>query len=234
MTDSAELVDRIRQLITDEGYVLSDRLPAERDLCKTLGVTRHQLRSALICLEKNGLIWRHVGRGTFVGPRPVLNIEEVAYLRELVSPAQMVEVRISIEPELAGLAARNATAADLEQMKTCAERCESAVDWRGYEAWDTNLHHAIARASHNKLYLYFFETLNVVRRSFFWGQTRTTTGPAKDYSSFLQHRQVVEAIEARDATAAGDAMRDHLKSVYSRLFPVANVGHPAGDARPRA
>lgn len=219
MTTAQDLAARLRQVIISEGYGLSDRLPPERELCETLGVTRHQLRSALIILEKDGLIWRHVGRGTFVGPRPVLNLDEVAYLRDLVTPSQMAAVRLSIEPELARMAAKHATPADLEQLRTCAERCRSATDWRGYEAWDTYLHQAIARAAHNKLYLYFFETLNVVRRSMVWGQPRTTSGPARDYSSFDQHEAIVAAISNKNPARASLEMRTHLHAVYARLYP---------------
>lgn len=233
MTEAADLTDRIRSMITSGGYALSERLPPERELCETLNVTRHQLRNTLIILEQSGLIWRHVGRGTFVGPRPILNLAEVAYLSELVSPAQIVTVRFSIEPELAGLAAQNASDADIIQIRDCAERCRCAADWRGYEAWDGNLHHAIARATHNKLFLYFFETLNVVRRSMVWKQTRNTRGPGQDYSSFEQHDAIVRAIENGDAPEARQAMQIHLKSVYARLFP-ATLGAVMQDKRKNA
>jgi DNA-binding FadR family transcriptional regulator len=104
-------------------------------------------------------------------------------------------------------------------MKLCAERCRTAQDWRTYEAWDNNLHHAIARATHNQLYLYFFETLNAVRRAIVWGQPRSTRMPAKDYSSFAEHDAIVSAILAGDDDLAAQSMLLHLRSVYSRVLP---------------
>jgi DNA-binding FadR family transcriptional regulator len=219
VSNSKDLVDRIRKLIVQEGYTLSDRLPPERQLCQTLGVSRHMLRNAMTELENNGLIWRHVGRGTFVGPRPILNLDDVLFLRDSVTPTQVVTVRLSVEPELARLAALQAKPSDHDQMQTCVDRCRSAPDWRGYEAWDNNLHHAIARAAHNKLYLYFFETLNVVRRSIMWSQSRTTKRPPRNYSSFGQHQDIVTAIVNKDTQGASDTMRLHLQSVYSRVYP---------------
>ncbi|WP_424964542.1 MULTISPECIES: FadR/GntR family transcriptional regulator [unclassified Dinoroseobacter] len=218
MTQSKELVGRIRDLITDKGYTLSDRLPPERDLCETLDVSRHSLRNALSEMEKSGLIWRHVGRGTYVGPRPILNLDDVLFLRDLVTPEQVVAVRFTIEPELSRLAARHATAADQERMELCADRCRTSEDWRTYEAWDNNLHHAIARAARNQLFLYFFETLNSVRRSIVWGQKRDTDKPHPGYSSFREHDAIVSAIVSGDGDFAARAMTVHLKSVYSR-FP---------------
>lgn len=52
-----------------QGFRARDRLPPERELAQTLGVTRPQLRTVMKQLENEGLVWRHVGRGTFFGSR---------------------------------------------------------------------------------------------------------------------------------------------------------------------
>ena len=218
MDTQDDLSHRLRDVIESAGYRHNDRIPPERDLCKQLGTTRNQLRKALAELEAQGRIWRHVGRGTFVGARPVLNLQDVTYLGDRIKPDQVMAVRYNIEPELSRLAALHAAKSDYEQLYLCAKRCRDAEDWRNYEAWDNNLHHAIARATKNQLYLYFFETLNSVRRSIVWGQPRETRGPAKTYSSFDQHDEIVAAIVAGDGDGAADAMLRHLRSVYSRVL----------------
>lgn len=219
MAGSNDLADRLRDLIDSAGYRHNDRVPPERELCEILGTTRSRLRTALSDLEAQGRIWRHVGRGTFVGSRPVLNLEDVTYLGGQIKPQQVVAVRLAIEPELSRLAARHASRSELDQIRLCADRCRNAEDWRMYEAWDNNLHHAIARATHNQLFQYFFETLNSVRRSIVWGQPRATRKPAEDYSSFTQHDAIVSAIAAREDDLAARMMLDHLRSVYSRVLP---------------
>lgn len=226
MSKTEVLVQRIRQMIDADGYVHNDRLAPEREMCISLEVTRNQLRRALSELEAQGLIWRHVGRGTFVGARPVLNLDDVTYLRDQMTPEQVVTVRLTIEPELARLASIYSMKTDHDQIQMCAEGCRNATDWRGYEAWDNKLHHAIARATQNKLYLYYFETLNVVRRSLVWGQPRKSTRPADDYSSFFEHDLIVQAILNQDADLAAHAMRDHLKSVYGRIMPSMDLAMP--------
>lgn len=219
-----DLAQRVRDLIDTAGYRHNDRVPPERELCKMLGTTRNQVRNALAELEAQGRVWRHVGRGTFVGARPVLNLQDVTYLRDQIKPEQVIAVCCTIEPELGRLAAQHATRSDREQMMLCADRCRAAEDWRTYEAWDNNLHHAIARATRNQLFLYFFETLNSVRRSIVWGQPRETRGPSRDYTSFLEHDAIVAAISAGDGDTAARAMSTHLRSVYARVLP----GHGAG------
>ncbi|WP_058275287.1 FadR/GntR family transcriptional regulator [Ruegeria atlantica] len=221
MTEPSELSQRVRDLIDNAGYRHNDRLPPERELCQWLGTTRNQLRRVLAELEAQGLIWRHVGRGTFVGARPVLNLTDVTYLGAQIKPEQVVGVRFTIEPQLSRLAALHSTRSDREQMRLCVERCRAAEDWRTYEAWDNNLHHAIARATRNQLFLYFFETLNSVRRSIVWGQPRKTYKPPDDYSSFREHDLILSAISSGEGEQAAQAMLAHLRSVYSRVLPAS-------------
>ncbi|MGQ0567333.1 MAG: FadR/GntR family transcriptional regulator [Gemmobacter sp.] len=213
------LAEQIKAYVAAGGFNHNDRLPPERDLSQQFGVSRGELRKALAELEGDGLIWRHVGRGTFIGARPVLNLADVAYLGELASPAQVIAARLAIEPELARLAAFHGTRSDFEEIQACAARCRSATDWRSYEAWDNNLHHAIAKATHNKLLVYLFDTLNVVRRSTVWGQTRTTKLPPRDHHSFAGHDAICAAICARDGAMAAQKMREHLNSVRDIVLP---------------
>lgn len=149
----------------------------------------------------------------------MLNLTDVTYLRDQIKAEQVVAVRFSIEPDLCRMAASHANKSDREQLRLCADRCRNAEDWRNYEAWDNNLHLAIARATHNQLFQYFFETLNSVRRSIVWGQPRSTRKPAKGYSSFVEHEEIVSSIAAGDGDLAAKMMTKHLKSVYSRSLP---------------
>jgi DNA-binding FadR family transcriptional regulator len=210
---------QIKQFVAAQGFNHNDRLPPERALSQRFGVTRGELRKALAELEGDGLIWRHVGRGTFIGARPVLNLADVAYLGELASPAQVIAARLAIEPELARLAAIYGTRYDFDEIQACSQRCRAATDWRSYEAWDNNLHYAIAKATHNKLLVYLFDILNVVRRSTVWGQTRSTKLPPRDHHSFAAHDAICAAIAARDGALAAQRMREHLNSVREMVLP---------------
>ncbi|MEL6264040.1 MAG: FadR/GntR family transcriptional regulator [Pseudomonadota bacterium] len=227
-----DLAARLRAFIREGGYLHNQRLPPERELCEALGVSRGRLRTALQVLEDDGLVWRHVGRGTFVGARPVLNLDDVEMLRELQSPVQLLESRIAIEPALAGLAATHGQPGDIEQIRLCAARCRAAEDWRTYEACDSNLHDAIAQATRNKVLIYLFETLNTVRRSILWEQKRTTRGPRPNHVSYTEHDAIIAAITAHDAPAARGAMERHLVSVRRRILPVMLKDLDAAADRP--
>ena len=218
-SQNAHVIERIKHFIADNGLVHNQRLPSERAFCRQLGMSRADLRKALAEMETDGLIWRHVGRGTFIGSRPVHNLDDVAFLKQLANPAQMMEARLAIEPELAGLAALQGTKSDLETIRACNLRCRRSEDWRTYEAWDNNFHHAVAKATHNKVLLYLFDSFNVVRRSIVWGQTRSTDRPMDDHFSFDQHDAIHDAIAAGNAPEATMRMREHLCSVAERVLP---------------
>jgi DNA-binding FadR family transcriptional regulator len=149
----------------------------------------------------------------------VLNLNDVGYLEKLARPMKVIEARLAIEPELARLAAIHGAKLDFDEIRTCSQKCENARDWRSYEAWDNNFHLAIAKATHNKVLIHLFETLNVVRRSIVWGQLRSSTLPPRTHASFAQHDAIIAAISARDASGADALMREHLVSVRDRVIP---------------
>jgi DNA-binding FadR family transcriptional regulator len=212
----------LRRYLSRQDISLNSRLPPERELCKELGTSRAELRKALAVLEAEGQIWRHVGRGTFVGARPVLNLNDVEYLSGQTSPAQVMESRLAIEPQLARLAALHGTKADFAEMRRCNRRCRAALEWRVYEAWDNKFHRAVAAATHNTVLVSLFDTLNTVRHSTVWGQLRSTTLPPADHASFSEHDALYEAIAGRDPDLAAESMRIHLRTVRDRVLSSLN------------
>lgn len=208
----------LRRYLLEQNFTINSKLPPERKLCTELAMTRSEIRKALDILESEGQIWRHVGRGTFMGSRPVENIEDVDFLSSQINPEKLMEARIHIEPEIAWLAARHAANADFKQMAEAIRKCKTAQEWRVYEAWDFKFHRAIALASHNKLLLSLFDTLNAVRRATVWGQLRKQTLPPADHTSFAEHDALYAAITKRDCDEAARCMRTHLQSVGSRML----------------
>lgn len=212
----------LRNFLTEQEFVLNGRLPAERDLCRKLGLSRGKLRKGLAVLEAEGQIWRHVGRGTYIGPRPVLNLSDVEFLSSQTSPTAVMEARLAIEPQLARLASLHGTKADFAEIRLCNRRCRAAREWRVYEAWDNKFHRAIAAATHNTLLVSLFDTLNTVRRSTVWGQLRSTTLPPADHPSFHEHGALYRAIAGRNPDLAAESMRIHLRTVRDRVLSSLN------------
>lgn len=216
-----DALELLRGFIAGGGYRPGDRLPPERELTTRLGVTRTTLRKALDALARDGAIWRHVGRGTFVasastgGP----GLASLAQLSRQVSPLQMMRARLSLEPAVAREAAVNASENGIARLTEAKDAAVAAEDWDEYEACDDAFHRAIAEATDNALLLALFDQLNQVRRAVAWETVvRSSIRPPRDHTSFAEHDRIVTAIAARKAGEAHAAMREHLSSVSARLF----------------
>jgi DNA-binding FadR family transcriptional regulator len=220
MSDEAQgALTQLRAYLAQHDLPANAQLPPERELCDLLGVSRGELRKALAVLESNGELWRHVGKGTFIGSRPVEEFESVAEIAAASNPREVMEARRAIEPILAREAALHATSADIAEMRQCLKASRHAATWRQYENCDNRLHRLVAEASHNTVLVALFDTLNAVRRTVVWGRLRSnSSGPPPEHHSFAEHDILVDAITERDLDAAAAAMDRHLHSVEAHLL----------------
>ncbi|WP_201836768.1 FadR/GntR family transcriptional regulator [Microvirga zambiensis] len=213
------IVTQLRAYLAQTELPEDGRLPPERDLAVALGVTRTELRKALGTLEAEGQIWRHVGKGTFLGNRPTDSLSDIAALAKRTNPAELMRARLIIEPEIARAAALTATPMHLAELRLCQTRTREAATWRQYENWDTRLHRTIAEATQNTPLLGLFDMLNSLRRAVTWGRLRSNpVKPEPDHHSFIEHEAIIAAIENRDMNGAAGAMRIHLQSVERNLL----------------
>ena len=209
----------LRALVATMDPTVATRLPPERRLVETLGLNRPALRKALAVLEAEGQIWRHVGKGTFVGTRPLNDLGDVAAIARKTNPGEVMRTRVLLEPEVAALAALTATPEHVGEMRLCLQRSRVAATWRQYEGWDNRLHRLIGEAAQNYILLALLDTLSAVRRTVTWGRLRANRDrPAPDHHSFGEHEAIVRAIEERDRGRARDAMRAHLLNVERNLL----------------
>ncbi len=211
---------QLREFIVDGGFEPGVRLPPERELCERLGMTRNVLRRALDALEREGALWRHVGKGTFVADAGSASAADpLVELGRRLTPFRMMRARMAIEPAIAREAAVNASGKALMAMQLAMERAHSASSWAEYEKQDDLFHRAIAEASDNMLLSALFDQLNTVRRAVAWGNVvRDNQRPPSSHSSFAEHEAIAMQIASRRPEAAYEAMRTHLKSVSERLF----------------
>lgn len=211
---------QLRAMIADRSLQPGAKLPPERVLCVELGLRRFELRKALGTLEREGVLWRHVGKGTFLSSQPAQSSQnDFSRLALQLSPADVMRARVALEPAIARDAALHAPASAIARLRQTEERMRSASSWREYEALDNELHRQIAEASGSLALLALFDQLNTLRRMVSWGRiVRSGARPPDGHRSFDEHARIVEAIAARDADLAQAMMRGHLRSVEGRLF----------------
>ncbi len=214
---TGNVVTQLRRQILEGDYLFEDRLPAERNLAEEFGVSRGTIRSVLQILEKQHMVTRQIGSGTYVSHRESTNQQEIT---SITSPIEMVEVRIAIEPQLVRLAIANASLRDLEELHHALRQCEACGgDSEAFARADTAFHMTLALCSKNKLMYWVYDRISEVRRNSQWGRMKSKllTPERVDYYN-SQHRSLYEAITARDTLRAVKLIKDHLYGVQDDLL----------------
>jgi DNA-binding FadR family transcriptional regulator len=235
-TGANALVQLIESNIADGSWTAGFRLPPERDLEKQFGVSRNTLRKSLKLLQDKGRIVRHVGRGSFVAPPrqdlsqsrqpdafvPV-SADSLVLRIHGASPAEIMEVRLVVEPAAIELAALRANAGDVRRIRDCLTQSEQAGEIGDFEHWDGQLHVAIVAASKNSLLMDLYATMNETRNQPEWLRLKhRSLTPERRRTYQEQHRRIVDALADRDAVTARNELRDHLLLVRSNLLGPVN------------
>lgn len=222
-----ELISFIERNISQGVWPAGTQLPTERELEKSLGISRNTIRRGLQALIRSGRIERHVGRGSFVSATTTPAAAEADQVEEPAlgdrirgaSPAEVMETRLIVEPAIAALAARRATAEDLAQMDQCLERSEAAGNLREFERWDGSLHLSIMAAGKNSLVADLLKAVNEVRAQPQWEALKARSVTAERRAMYMeQHRAIVQSIKERDPAGASAAVVRHLQAVRSHMF----------------
>jgi len=209
----------LRNFLDDERFPARKRLPPERDLIVRLGMSRRALRQGLEVLEAEGRLWRHVGKGTFVGARPPGSEPGLSFVTARTSPAELMDMCLWLEPTLARIAATRASRLDIDNIAYVLSKSEAARDPQTWDIWDVRLHRAIVQASHNSLALAVYDSLNTVRDEGAWRRLRNDPSTPERFEALsADHIRIVRAIAEHDPAGAEKAMRDHLRSVQNALL----------------
>jgi GntR family transcriptional regulator, transcriptional repressor for pyruvate dehydrogenase complex len=212
---AAELViGRVRALIEDGKLRSGDRLPAERELARELGVSRPSVRSGLKTLAAMGVVQIRQGAGTFItaGP-PKLDSEPLSFLAALhgFTRAQMFESRLVLEVTVAGMAAER-TRESAERLIAISDETTgmfaSLDDPVTFLDYDIRFHRAVAAAADNPILSSLVEMVSTMFREL----RQRTIRHAHDLKlAAEEHRLIYQAIRAHDPERARRAMSDHLQ-----------------------
>ncbi|SLN71264.1 FadR/GntR family transcriptional regulator [Oceanibacterium hippocampi] len=208
----------LRRLLDEDAPLPGARLPAERELAARFGCSRQTLRTALSVLEEAGEIWRHVGQGTFRGPRPRGHPVRENILVQATSPQQLMRARLMMEPPVAAEAARAASSADIGYLRGLVQAGQLARSRGECEQADARFHRGIAETAGNPVLLGLLDYLAGARRRAAWQQEWERTYRRVGASEFTglhceQHGIIVDAIVRRDPAGASEAMRIHLETI---------------------
>ena len=226
-----EIVRQVKQLIAEGRLKSGDRLPPERELAEKFVVSRTSVREALRALESLGLIEIRPGEGTFVRQVPLDALVGPLALvmtsqREAIG--ELFEARRVLEPAIAALAAGRATPEEIHEMERILEdqAREIAAGKTGL-AQDAAFHAAIGTAAHNRA---ITRIAHAVMDLLTQSREESLNTPGRPTRSHQDHRRILQAIARRNATAARQAMLDHLVAVEGLVLGTASE-HPGRGRR---
>lgn len=200
-----------------------EKLPTERELCDLFNVSRAPVRQALSALELNGVIFSRQGEGVYVKNNKVLTGNfQTAFFLKSISPEDIVEARMSIEPLIIEFAALRATDEDIKALQQTIKKMEKETKAGVYEPeTDEILHKQIAEASHNDLFIKFMSAIsNAMKQQEMWHfiRDRTVTRPEYREINFQEHQSLIKVIEDHNAKEAVDLMTSHMENLYERYW----------------
>jgi len=217
------VVAYISDSIRDGSINPGDKLPTESEIMRIQGVSRTVVREAISHMQSAGLVETRHGIGTFVlEPPPAQHLgidpKTVITMRDVLA---ILELRISLETEAAGLAASRRSDAQLQQLRVALDSFQAcSIKGGDTVASDVQFHLLIAQASGNR---YFHDILSHLGTNIIPRARLNSAKFARDEpGTYLErvtreHEDIFNAIARQDPESARAAMRTHLSNSRERL-----------------
>lgn len=215
-----QIAEQLRSLIAAGEFTPGSRLPAERDLAKQLGVSRPSVREALIALEVEGWVEVRIGSGVYVmGHNGAGTNGHAQVPASEWGPFELLNARRVIEGEIAAMAATHAKRKNLQAIRDAIEAMRSDVD-RGVAPLESDgaFHAAVAQACGNAVLIDTVHTYWDARHGALFARLGGHFERAAVWRLAIgEHEAVLEAITARDAERAREAMQHHMDKTNARF-----------------
>jgi DNA-binding FadR family transcriptional regulator len=221
-----QILLQIEEAIIDGRLKPGDRLPPERDLAQTFGVSRSSVREALRVLEKFGVIMARRGTGPDAGSIVAASAQNglesalrlhVGLLR--IPTKDMVEVRAVLEQQAALKAAERADDKMTARLHEIVDGMRGVTAIGEFNELDTEFHVELARVSGNALLPVLMEALRAaMRRAMLEGFDRLADWRAERDHLVGEHERMVGYIEAGDQVAAAAAVQSHVLRFYRHVM----------------
>ncbi|MDH0302135.1 MULTISPECIES: FCD domain-containing protein [unclassified Pseudomonas] len=218
------VVEKLRQALARGQWRSGDMLPGQRELAEQLGISRPSLREAVTVLETLGLVRSLPGKGVLVLDIEAAQAQEQA--QETVAQASLadvLELRYTLEPFIAGLVAQSAGSQDIGQlrltlmdMREALEASDSEAGFNAYIAF----HEALFALTTNPIFQSVVQqTGNALKQS----AEMLRNSPEHLAARLSENEAVVRAIRERNSALASLQMRRHILAEGQRMGIALNI-----------
>jgi GntR family transcriptional repressor for pyruvate dehydrogenase complex len=218
-----QIVIQIQALIDKGRLKHGDQLPPERELAAIFKVSRHSVREAIRILEQKKILKSRPGSGTYIileDESSVVDILTRAINQEKHTLSEIFQFRELLEPQIAGLAALNATEDDLSILNDILHRQqEEPDDNAASKDLDQDFHRALARATGNSVLLQVVELLDPI---FLKSRHAYSQSPQRKRLSVKGHQKILKALRDQDSETARALMAGHLNEIRQLVISPDN------------
>jgi len=216
-----EIVEQLKDMISRGELKPGTKLPSERDMAESLGVSRASVREALTALEAIGILDIRPGEGTFVRETSVSEtFEPLAMVLEVEQNpgVEMMEVRRVLETESAALAALRATEENLKKIEESLYRMKTARSVAEAVEADLRFHFAIAEATRNSILLRIMNTVaDLMHNVFRHKREQLFSAPGKSSEIISEHEAIYTAIREKNPEQARAQMLKHINNIQNGI-----------------
>lgn len=206
--------------IDREGLQAGDRLEAERELAKILGISRPSLREAIRVLQVQGRLIAKHGIGIFV-----LDAREGENLHDSLKAThhrieELFQMREILEAPAVEWSAEKRTDVQLQEMKIAARElnlviAESPIDFDKVRRLDMEFHLKVVKSAQNQ---FLNQTLGTLQDIMYQSMDNTLKLPGRIDASEHEHGMIIDAIERRDPIAARLMIIQHVHNARDAWF----------------
>ena len=203
-----QVFEQLKAMIEDGAWAVGEKIPSERELSLSLGVSHATVRQALQKLNAIGLLETRVGYGSCVkAPAPQSCLDMLPVDNPLGAKAwqDVIEFREMLEIYAVQLAAKRAAPEDVVMLRENYLQMQSSAAPEAYAALDVEFHTLIGRITRNDMIIRSYEILHGILTHFIVDEVNRAGIIRQE-----DHRKIVAAIERHDAREAGAIMSAHL------------------------
>lgn len=216
-----KVIEHIKNEIWQGTLKRGERLPPERELAESLGVSRNSVREAIRTLGLMGFVSSTQGAGNFVTCDIEQNLRESLRMMLLLgetNPLQISQLRCALETENARLAAQRILPRQAARLKELARLMREEPDPQKASRYDQEFHSLLCDAAGNRLIKALFSAmLSTINEFIGTMYVRIVEDPQQAEALHAAHQRLVDALAAHDADAAGLAMRAHFEVVDASI-----------------
>ncbi|MFT8351925.1 FadR/GntR family transcriptional regulator [Clostridium saccharoperbutylacetonicum] len=212
-----QVIDDIKNKIKSGEIKKGDRLPSERELSESLGVSRTSIREAIRALEVIGLVESRRGAGNYIKTNFEDSLFEplsVMFMLQESSPREMFDVRESLELQCARLSSKNIQDNELSLLAAILDRMYLAENEEESLELDIKFHYIVAKASRNVLLINVLQVISQLMDEFIKKFRMQILHVGNTKESLLEiHENLYRALKCRDEAKVYSAMKEHFNLI---------------------